>query len=69
MLTSEQAIVTFERGRALPDRLTRGRHGHYLELAGKLLTVYRSGVGRTRRDLHRSVEGVFAKEPDCPSGG
>ncbi len=67
MLTGEHAIVVFEGGRARPDRLTRGRHGHYLELAGKMLAVYRTGVGRIRRDLHRSVEGIFAEEPECPS--
>jgi predicted nuclease of restriction endonuclease-like RecB superfamily len=66
MLTSGHAIVAFERGRALPDRLDRGKHGHYLELAGKMLTVYRTGAGRTRRELHRSVEGIFAEEPECP---
>ena len=49
MLTGEHAIVFFERGRAFPDRLTRGRHGHYLELAGKMLAVYRGGAGQTRR--------------------
>lgn len=67
MLTSEQSLVVFDRGRAVPDRLTRGRHGHYLDLAGKMLAVYRTGVGRVRRDLHRSVEGIFAAEPDCPA--
>jgi predicted nuclease of restriction endonuclease-like RecB superfamily len=67
MLTGEHAIVSFERGRAFPDRLTRGRHGHYLELARKMLAVYRGGVGQTRRELHRSVEGILAAEPDCPA--
>jgi predicted nuclease of restriction endonuclease-like RecB superfamily len=66
MLTAEHAIVVFERGRAVPDRLDRGQHGHYLGLAGKLLTVYRTGAGRTRRELHRSVEGIFADEAGCP---
>ena len=67
MITSDQAIVVFDRGRAIPDRLTRGRHGHYLELAERMLAVYRTGPGRTRRELHRAVERVFADEPDCPS--
>lgn len=65
MLTSDQSIVVYDRGRALPDRLTRLAHGHYLGLAGKMLAVYRTGIGRTRKELHRSVEGVFADEPDC----
>jgi len=67
MLTSEHAIAVFERGRAYPDRLTRGQHGHYLKLAEKMFAVYRTGTGQTRRELHRSVEGIFAEEPDCPS--
>ena len=67
MLTSEQAIVVYERGRAVPDRLTRRAHAHYTAYATKMLAVYRSGTGHTRRDLHRSVEGIFADEPDCDS--
>jgi predicted nuclease of restriction endonuclease-like RecB superfamily len=68
VITSQQSIVVYDRGRAVPDRLTRGRHSHYLCLAAKMLAVYRTGAGcRTRRELHRSVEGIFADEPDCPS--
>jgi len=66
MLTSEHAIVVFEGRRACPDRLDRGRHGHYLELAGRMLAVYRSGTGSTRRELHRSIEGIFSEEAECP---
>jgi predicted nuclease of restriction endonuclease-like RecB superfamily len=65
MLTSELAIVAYERGRAVPDRLTRTSHGHYAAYAEKMLSVYRTGIGRTRVELHRSVEGLFAGEPDC----
>jgi len=65
MLTSEQAIVGFERGRAVPDRLTRRTHAHYTAYAERMLAVYRAGTGHTRRELHRSVEGILANEPDC----
>lgn len=65
MLTSNLSIVEYERGRARPDRLTRVTHRHYLEYAGRLLELYRGGVGKTRRELHRAVEGVFAGEEDC----
>lgn len=65
MLTSEHAIVVYDRGRALPDRLTRGAHGHYLAHAKRLLSVYQTGIGRTRRELHRSIDGILADESDC----
>ena len=67
MLTSEHSIVVYRNRRATPDRLTRGAHGHYTRLAGKMLAVYRSGVGNTRAHLHRSIEAVFAGEADCPA--
>ena len=65
MLRSEHAIIEFAGGRAVPDRLTRGRHGQYLEHAGRMLAVYRSGIGTTRRELHRSVHNILGAEPDC----
>lgn len=65
VLKSDQSIVAYENGRAIPDRLTRARHGHYLEHAWRMLAVYRSGAGLTRRELHRSVRNVLADEPDC----
>ena len=67
MLTSEHVIVAYERGRARPDRLVRGRHDFYIGHAEKMLAVYRTGTGQTRRELHRSVDGILAQEPDCPS--
>ncbi len=66
MLTSEQAIVAFEGGRAIPDRLVTVKHRHYLDHARRMLEVYRKGIGRQRRDLHRQAEAIFADEPDCP---
>src|SRR2546421_573554 len=65
MLTSDQSIVRYERCRAFPDRLTRITHAHYLDHARRMMEVYRRGVGQSRRELHRGVEGVLAGEPDC----
>jgi predicted nuclease of restriction endonuclease-like RecB superfamily len=65
MLRSEHSIVAYKAGHALPDRLTRSRHTRYLEHARKMLAVYRSGIGRTRRELHRSIENVLSAQEDC----
>ena len=68
MLTRELAIAEYdyERRRVLPDRLTRNLHQQYLGYAERMLRVYRAGIGRTRRELHQAVWGIFAREPDCP---
>jgi predicted nuclease of restriction endonuclease-like RecB superfamily len=66
MLTRELAIAAFENGRLIPDRLTRRSHAQYTGHADRMLEVYRRGVGRTRRDLHRDIAAVFARETDCP---
>jgi predicted nuclease of restriction endonuclease-like RecB superfamily len=66
MLTSEQSIVEYRAGRVIPDRLTQKTHRHYLGYAERMLAVYRGGLGRQRRELHRQVEAIFANEPDCP---
>ncbi|MHC4702369.1 MAG: DUF790 family protein, partial [Planctomycetota bacterium] len=66
MLTSEQSIVEFKAGRAIADRLMQSTHRHYAEYAERMLSIYRDGQGRTRRQLHRQVESLFADEPDCP---
>ncbi len=65
MITAAQCIVRYEGGRAIPDRLTRAKHAHYLDYARQMLAVYRSGAGRTRRDLHQSIQNILAREPDC----
>lgn len=65
MLTSDLSIVSYSAGRALPDRLTRVTHRHYLDYAARMLAAYRAGVGRTRRELHQAVAAVLAGEPDC----
>ncbi|UCF16103.1 MAG: DUF790 family protein [Phycisphaerales bacterium] len=66
MLTSEQSIVEFKAGQAIPDRLTRSVHQHYIEYAEKMLSIYRHGLGRPRRQLHRKVDSLFAHESACP---
>jgi len=66
MLTSEQSIVEYKAGRAIPDRLSQQTHRHYLEHAESMLAIYREGLGQQRRFLHRQVEDLFAEEPDCP---
>jgi len=66
MLTSEHAIVEFKADRALPDRLTQKNHRHYLDYAERMLSIYRHGLHRQRRHLHRAVETIFSDEPDCP---
>jgi uncharacterized protein len=65
MLRSEHAIVIYDRDQAIPDRLTRVTHKHYLEHARKMMTVYTTGVGRTRRQLHSAIKAILADEPDC----
>jgi predicted nuclease of restriction endonuclease-like RecB superfamily len=66
MLTKELAIAGYDNGRLLPDRLTRQGHRQYTAYAERMLEVYRTGLGRTRRELHTTVHGVFAEETDCP---
>ena len=66
MLTSEQSIVEFKAGRAAADRLMQSTHRHYEQYAERMLSIYGSGLGRPRRQLHRKVESLFADEPDCP---
>ena len=67
MLTKELAIADYDRGRILPDRLTRKCHRQYATYAERMLAAYRSGAGRTRRELHRAVWDILAKEEDCPA--
>jgi predicted nuclease of restriction endonuclease-like RecB superfamily len=67
MLRREHAIAEYKSGKIFPDRLVRTTHGHYVQLADRMLQVYRLGVGRTRQELHRAVWTVFADEPDCPT--
>ncbi len=66
MLTSEQAIVNFEGDRAVPDRLLKATHRHYVQYARAMVQVYRNGKGERRRQLHRGVEALFYREADCP---
>lgn len=66
MLTRQLAIAEYDRGQIVPDRLTRQAHRQYLDYAERMLTVYRTGIGRMRQDLHRNVWQIFAEEEDCP---
>ena len=66
MLTRELAIATSDRGRLIPDRLTRKSHAVYVELAQSMLEIYRNGSGRTRQSLHTSVRQLFQSVQDCP---
>ena len=66
MLTNEHAIIEYRAGEAIPDRLTQNVHRHYVDYAERMLAIYREGLGRQRRWLHRDVEAVFANEPVCP---
>jgi len=65
VLTSALSIVRYESGRAVPDRLTRVTHRHYLDYAARMLAAYRAGVGSARRELHKAVSAILAAEPDC----
>lgn len=66
MLTRDLGIAAFVRGKLLPDRLTTRTHAHYVHHAERLLDVYQSGIGRTRRELHQAVHQQLSAEPDCP---
>jgi len=66
MLTSEQAIVHYDGDLAVPDRLLKATHRHYVEYARAMLRLYRNGKGERRGQLHRRVEALFYHEPDCP---
>ena len=67
MLTREHAIAVYKDGKVLPDRLTRRVHSHYAVYAEGMLAVYRAGLGKPRRELHRAVQSLLENEPECPS--
>jgi uncharacterized protein len=67
MLTKELAIAAYDAGHVFPDRLLRKTHRPYLDYAERMFTIYRDGIGQTRRELHRAVEAVFADADDCPA--
>jgi len=68
VLTRDEAIAVydFEAGRVCPDRLTQRSHAHYVHYAEQMLRIYRQGIGKTRKELHRAISAIFASEPDCP---
>jgi predicted nuclease of restriction endonuclease-like RecB superfamily len=67
MLTKEHAIAVYSRGQIIPDRLKQSTHSHYLSYAERMLEVYRDGIDKTRREIHREIHKVFEDEPDCPA--
>lgn len=66
MLTKEHGLFTIDRFEAKPDRLTRKQHAGYFPLTLRMLEIYRTGKGLTRRELHRRIEAIFADESDAP---
>jgi predicted nuclease of restriction endonuclease-like RecB superfamily len=66
MLTRELALTHYDGAIAIPDRLTRHRHAHYLALAEAMIATYQEGMGKTREELHREVHSLFANEEACP---
>lgn len=67
MLTRDHALARIKNGQVIPDRLTIRRHAQYVRIADAALAIYRAGSGRTRQELHRSVERLFTEERDCPA--
>ena len=67
MLTSEHAIINFKGRQVVPDRLTQGKDRHYVNYAARMLEIYRVGQGKTRRELHRQIQAIFANESGCPT--
>lgn len=67
MLTKELGIVEYKNRKAIPDRLVRDKHAHYIGYAEQMLKLYREGVGKTRHELHEGVRQIFMEEPDCPT--
>ena len=66
MLTKEHAIVAYNKTSIIPDRLTPKHHPHYPGYAQQMVEIYRSGIGKRRRELHREVRRLFDNEPHCP---
>lgn len=66
MLTKELAIVSFENGQAHPDRLVRSKHHAYVELASRMCSVYRDGLGKMRKSLHYEIQKILEDDPECP---
>lgn len=66
MLTKEHAIAAYDKTRIIPDRLTPKHHPKYPDYAQQMVEIYRSGIGKRRRELHREIRKLFQDEPDCP---
>ncbi len=66
MLTAAESVIEYRGGRAVPDRLDRRTHNHYIDLARTMLESFEKGGGKSRRALRRTIRGIFAAEDDCP---
>lgn len=66
MLTREEVIWAYDGNRVVPERLQKIRDRHYTDLAERMLSIYRNGLGQTRRQLHQQIEGVFEQVDQCP---
>lgn len=68
MLTRELAIfsINYRERLVIPDRLKMASHGHYVSYSERMVEIYNSGIGKTRKELHSEVRNIFSDEPDCP---
>lgn len=66
MLTAAESVIEYRGGRAVPDRLDRRTHDHYVARARAMLEAFEKGIGKSRRALRRTIHGIFAEEDDCP---
>ena len=68
MIRGEHLIVQYDYrgGIIVPDRLMRTRHAAYLPAAADAIDAYRTGTGRTRQTLHRTVTDRFDAIDGCP---
>ncbi len=68
MLNKDHVLIDidYKTGRVTPDRIRQKTHSGYVELSDQLLTLFKNGIGRTRRDLERDVEQILDRDSSCP---
>ena len=66
MLTKEHGIAEYDRFGIKPDRLIRNLHTNYPKYAKQMVEVYKTGKGKTRKDLHRKIHDIFKSETGLP---
>ncbi len=65
MLTKQEVeYVRGDRRTVSPGRIMKDQPV-YLDYAAALLTLFRDGIGKTRRELERGVEEILEKCDDC----